>query len=305
MDFAEPNDRSMKNSRKAKLAPSEWGFMPGSTTAQVTYFGVFHMLKTRLIFKKRLIAFVLLAAVALASLPAISLGQGPGGGGTGGGGTGGTGGGGTGGTGGGGTGGGGAPGNDFNQQTLDLGEFEEIRRPRFAGVSRATAVHPYTRVGNSEAVQIQGNAATDAAGANGQGARTQNVQGAGNVGGMNQFNSPFGAFGGFSPFGFGGFGGQQAATPIRSTLSFNTTATSHLTAPTTQLLQAPVQNQALTSRIRSIPTLQNANVSVILTNRTAIVSGTVSSEEEKQRIGRVLKFEPGVSQVDNRLEVQQ
>ncbi|MDP1562253.1 MAG: BON domain-containing protein [Pirellulaceae bacterium] len=263
--------------------------------------------------KTRLIAFILMAAVALASLPAVSFGQGTGGGGTGGGGTGGggTGGGGTGGggTGGGGTGGGGggqAPGNDFNQQSLGIRgsdfEFDEIRAPRFAGATRATSIHPFTRVGNSEAVVIQGNA--DSA-AGGQPARTQNVQGAGNVGGMNQFNSPFGAFGGFNQFGFGGMGGSQPATPIRSTLSFNTAATSYLTAPTTQSLQTPVPSQALTARVRSIPTLQNSNVSVTLTNRTALVSGIVTSEEEKQRIGRLLKFEPGVSQVDNRLEVRE
>ncbi len=274
--------------------------------------------------KTRWFAFILTTLVALACLSEVSWGQGGGtggggtggggigGGGTGGGGTGGggTGGGGTGGGGTGGTGGGQAPGNDFNQQSLNLGgttyEFDDIRRPRFAGATRATAVHPFTRVGNSEAVLIQGNAAPQAGGT-GQAARTQNVQGAGNVGGMNQFNSPFGQFGGFSPFGgfgFGGFGAQQAA-PVRSTLSFNTAATSHLTAPTTQLLQVPVQSQVLVSRVRSIPTLQNSNVTVELLNRTAIVSGIVNSEEEKQRVARVLKLEPGVSQVDNRLQVRQ
>ena len=268
--------------------------------------------------KTRLFAVVLTAVIALVCIPATSFGQGigggTGGGGTGGGGTGGggTGGGGTGGggTGGGGTGGGQSPGNDFNQQSLELGgttyEFDDIRRPRFAGVSRATAVHPYTRVGNSEAVQIQGNADATGAAGGGQAARTQNVQGAGNVGGMNQFNSPFGQFGGFSPFGqfgFGGLGGQQAS-PVRSSLTFNTAPTSHLTAPTTQLLQSTVQNQTLVSRVRSIPTLQNSNVSVELVNRTAIVSGIVNSEEEKERVGRVLKLEPGVSKVENRLEVR-
>ncbi|MBL8892057.1 MAG: BON domain-containing protein [Planctomycetaceae bacterium] len=256
----------------------------------------------------------LLVMISLVGLPELTFGQGggTGGGGTGGGGTGGGGAGaGTGATTGGGGTGGGAPGNDFNQQSLDLGgdnyQFDDIRRPRFAGVSRETVVHPFTRVGNSEAVQTDGNSEASVGGAGGQAARTQNLQNTGNVGGMNQFNSPFGQFGGFSPFGqfgFGGLGAQQA-TPVRSSLSFNTTPTSHLTAPTTRSLQTPVRSQVLASRVRSIPSLQNSNVSVELVDRTAIVSGIVESEEEKQRITRVLKLEPGVSQVDNRAEVRQ
>lgn len=244
---------------------------------------------------------------------------GVGGGGTGGGGTGGggTGGGGTGGggTGGGGTGGAGGTGGQFNQQELTLGgndfRFDDIRRPRFAGVSRATAVHPYTRVGNSEALQLQDNTAEGAGGAAGGGANaTQaNSRTTGNVAGTNQFSSPFGQFGlggfggQFGAFGgFGGLGGQQ--TPVRSSLSFNTEPSSHLTAPTRQALQAPVLSQPLASRVRSIPGLQGTNVSVQILNRTAIVSGIVKTEEEKQRVARVLKLEPGISEVDNRLEIR-
>lgn len=292
----------------------------------VVHLGNDTMLNFGWLTRSRRLSLGLLVIVSLVSLPGITFGQGSGipgggiptGGNTGGGNTGGvnTGGGNTGGgnTGGGNTGGGGgggAPGNNFNQQTLDLGgsdfQFDDIRRPRFAGVSRETVVHPFTRVGNSEAIQTDGNSEASVGGAGGQAARTQNLQNTGNVGGMNQFNSPFGQFGGFSPFGqfgFGGFGSQNA-TPVRSSLTFNAAPTSHLTSPTTQSLQVPVRSQALVSRVRSIPSLQNSNVTVELVDRTAIVSGVVRSEEEKQRITRVLRLEPGVSQIDNRVEIQQ
>lgn len=251
------------------------------------------------------LAFLMVLAVGVATSTAFAQ--------TGGGGIGGGGGTGGGGTGGGGTGGGGggAPAGDFSQQELNLGgadfSFDDIRRPRFAGVSRATAVHPYTRVGNSEALQIEGNSANAAGGAGGAGgaAGTQaNTRPGGNVAGTNQFATPFGQFGGFGGQfgGFGGLGGQQ--TPVRSSLSFNTEATSHLTAPTRQALEVPVRSQPLVARVRSIPGLQSANVSVELLNRTAIVSGIVLTEEEKQRVTRVLKLESGVSEVDNRLEVR-
>lgn len=260
---------------------------------------------------------VLTVGVATSTAFAQTGGGGTGGGGTGGGGTGG---GGTGGTGGGtgGTGGtGGGPAGDFTQQELNLGgadfRFDDIRRPRFAGVSRSTVVHPFTRVGNSEALQIEGNSADAAGAAGGAGgaAGTQaNTRQGGNVAGTNQFATPFGQFGGFGGFGgqfggfggFGGLGGQQ--TPVRSSLSFNTEASSHLTAPTRQALEVPVRSQPLVARVRSIPGLQFANVSVELLNRTAIVSGIVLTEEEKQRVTRVLKLESGVSEVDNRLEVR-
>lgn len=260
-------------------------------------------------------------AIATVSIASSALGQTggggrpPGGGGTGGGGTGGVGGGGTGGGGTGGTGGGGAGGTNgqFNQQELTLGgndfRFDDIRRPRFAGVSRATAVHPYTRVGNSEALQLQDNTAAGAGGAGGAPTTQANSRTTGNVAGTNQFSSPFGQFGQFGLGGFGGqfggfgaLGGQQ--TPVRSSLSFNTEPSSHLTAPTRQALQAPVLSQPLASRVRSIPGLQGTNVSVQILNRTAIVSGIVKTEEEKQRVARVLKLEPGVSDVDNRLEIR-
>lgn len=204
-----------------------------------------------------------------------------------------------------------APGNDFDQQDLDLGgddyQFDDIRRPRFAGVSRETVVHPFTRVGNSEALQTDGNSDESVSATGGQTARTQNVQGTGSVNGTNQFNSPFGQFGGFNPFGQTGLGGAgvQSPTPVRSALTFNAAPTSHLTSPTTQSLQIPVRSEALLSRVRSIPSLQYSNVTVELVDRTAIVSGIVQSEEEKQRITRILRLEPGVSQIDNQAEVRQ
>jgi osmotically-inducible protein OsmY len=71
-----------------------------------------------------------------------------------------------------------------------------------------------------------------------------------------------------------------------------------------QALQTPIRSQPLVARVRSIPGLQASGVSVELMNRTAIVSGVVKSEEEKQRVGRVLKLEPGVSEVDNRLDIR-
>ncbi len=235
-----------------------------------------------------------------------------GGGGAGGGGTCGRGGGAGGGAGGGG-------GRDINLERLDLGgvnfEFENIRQARFAGATRADVVHPFTRIGNAEAQVRADNVAANAAAP--QVARTQtNVGQAGNVAGTNQFNSPFGQFGQFGGRGgfggFGGFGGNafgfQQQTPIRSNLTFNSASTSHLTAPTNRSVSAQspagmTVSQPLVSRVRSIPGLERRNIEVVMDGRTAVVSGVVSSEDESKRIGRILKLEPGVSSVENRLQV--
>jgi hypothetical protein len=256
------------------------------------------MLRTRTLLACVAVSLTIFGFASAASAQGIG-GGGTGGGGTGGGGTGG------GGTVGGGGGGGGAPGNQFNQQQLELGgtdfEFENIRQARFAGVSREAVVHPYTRVGQNTPILTQGNADT---GANtNTPARTQTTGGAaGNFNAFNQFNSPFGQIFGFGG-GFGGFGAQQA-TPVRSTLSFSSTASSHLTNPAVSGSQIPVvTNQALTSRIQSIPGLQSVRASVVLEDRIAVVSGMAQSEEEKSRITRLLRLEPGVSKVVNRMQV--
>jgi len=266
------------------------------------------MLKTRM-------ALFVMSLLAISASAATTCGQtGGGGGGTGGGGgIGGGGGAGGGGAGGGGAGGGGAggggAGGDFNQQQLSLGgndfEFANIRQVRFAGVSRTYAIHPFTRVGQNAPILTQGNVDGGATGAPARTTQANTTQ-AGGVTGFNAFNSPFGQFAQFGRGGFGGLGGfgAQQQAPVRSSLTFNPPPPPPGLAPAGQSVNSPISSPTLGARVRSIPGLANAEVNVSLLNRTAIVSGLVTSEEEKERIGRVLKLEPGVSEIDNRLQVQ-
>jgi hypothetical protein len=183
-------------------------------------------------------------------------------------------------------------------------EFANIRQVGFAGVTRSQIVHPYTRVGQNAPVLTQGNVDRGTTG-EAAGITQTNTNQAGGVTGFNAFNSPFGQFGFGGLGGFGGFGVQQQ-TPVRSSLTYAPTpipGPSGLAA-SRQPINAPIASPALAARVRSIPGLFNAQVDVSVMNRTAIVTGLVATEEEKARIGRVLKLEPGVSVVDNRVQVQ-
>jgi hypothetical protein len=204
----------------------------------------------------------------------------------------------------------GGAGGDFNQQQLSLGgndfEFANIRQTRrFVGVSRTYAIHPFTRVGQNAPILTQGNVDGGATGAPARTTQANTTQ-AGGVTGFNAFNSPFGQFAQFGRGGFGGLGGfgAQQQAPVRSSLTFNPPPPPPGLAPAGQSVNSPISSPTLGARVRSIPGLANAEVNVSLLNRTAIVSGLVTSEEEKERIGRVLKLEPGVSEIDNRLQVQ-
>jgi hypothetical protein len=63
-------------------------------------------------------------------------------------------------------------------------------------------------------------------------------------------------------------------------------------------------SQQFVTRLRNLPGLNvTENVSVTMEGRTAILTGTVGSENEKDLIGRLARLEPGISDVQNDLEV--
>lgn len=215
-------------------------------------------------------------------LPGVGL---PGGGVTGGGVTGGN----TGG-GGGGTSGGATPG------VLDSAQFEDIRREvRFVGVSLDTIVHPY-----SSALTIE----TDAEAIGGRAAAgTQTTANtAGGVTANSPFQSPF-EQALAQAFGFGG-ATNQAPAIIRSQVRFSRDET---LGPSYRLPNVQTINVARTSdannRLRSLPGMSGQNFQVQVQDKVTIVTGVVESEARKQQVERLLKLQPGVYKIENRLQV--
>jgi hypothetical protein len=68
---------------------------------------------------------------------------------------------------------------------------------------------------------------------------------------------------------------------------------------------APVTRaQNFEARLTNLPNLPSAkNITVSVSGRTAILTGSVGSEHEKDLLARLAKLEPGISDVQNDLEV--
>lgn len=68
---------------------------------------------------------------------------------------------------------------------------------------------------------------------------------------------------------------------------------------------APVTRaQNFEARLTNLPNLPSAkNITVSVSGRTAILTGSVGSEHEKELLARLAKLEPGISDVQNDLEV--
>lgn len=250
--------------------------------------------------------WVLIAVVILIS-PGLLAAQTTGGGATGGGNTGGgTNGGGI--TGGATTGGGGGadPNGDFQGQELDNKVFDDIRREvRFAGQTNDTIVHPYSSTlvleTNVDAIGGRDGSTTDTTAAR----TTTGTTGGANT---NAFQSPFGQLFG-NAFGFGGATQQQPAV-IRSRLSF--AKTELMGTPEGQGLAINtgqigiIRSSQVTSRMRLIPGLAQQDFQVQLgPDGTAVLVGTVENEARKNQIERLMKFEPGISKIENRLTTLQ
>ncbi len=198
------------------------------------------------------------------------------------------------------------PNGDFQGQALDQKAFDDIRREvRFAGQTNDTIVHPFSSTlvleTNVDAIGGRDGSTTDTSAAR----TTTGATGGANT---NGFQSPFGQMFG-NEFGFGGAAQQQPAV-IRSRLSFaktelmGTPAGQGLAISTGQIGIA--RSSAVTNRMRSIPGLGQQNFQIQLgPDGTAVLVGTVENDARKSQIERLLKFEPSISRIENRLTTLQ
>jgi len=220
----------------------------------------------------------------------VAFSQGTGGGGGVGGGTGGF------GTGGGNTGGGTA----FNTDGTNFGNGSTSGNSGNTGTGTGVAAgvngRKYTNVGAKTQTPITGNRryANIGAKTSGSGAGGIGATGAGGIGGLGG-----GAGLGTSSFGLNQFGTTTAsseATPsVRTRLSSGV-----VMVPSSQALsQGTVQQNAS----RSMAQTRFRGVGVTVTNSTTVIGGTVKNESDRRMAELLLRLEPGVSRVENRITV--
>ncbi len=164
------------------------------------------------------------------------------------------------------------------QGTANVELSTEVDTSAFDTIDRGSTVGGTTEVGfglGSEA---------------GGGARSTGGIGGGGLG-------AFGGLGGLGSLFGGGLGGSaQSSKPIirtriRSAIQID------------PIPPARVQ-QTATTRLRKLPSQRNlAGVNVQMFGRTAVVSGTVGTERDRRMTELLLRLEPGVSKVDNRVVV--
>lgn len=139
------------------------------------------------------------------------------------------------------------------------------------------------------------NAATGAARGGMGGGRFGGAGGFGGMGGLRGMGG-FGGMGGFNQFGGNQFGNQSQQLPAVRTRLISGVNT----------LPPPPRAVGATVNTR-LSSLQSngrfAGVGVRMEGRTAILVGRVASEEDKRIARLMVRLEPGVSQIDNRLEV--
>ena len=114
--------------------------------------------------------------------------------------------------------------------------------------------------------------------------------GFGGIGGL----GGLGGFGGLNSLFGGGLGGAQSSQPaIRTRLRSAIDA-----APIPpQRVQQTARN-----RIRTLPSsAQLSGVSVTIDGRTAVVTGVVNNERDRRMSELLMRLEPGVSRVENRV----
>ena len=119
--------------------------------------------------------------------------------------------------------------------------------------------------------------------------------GAGGIGGLGGLGGGLGALGNL--FGAFGQGGTQATRPV-----IRTRLRSAIAVP--PIPPARVQ-QVATYRFRSLPSQsqQLRGINVTMQGRTAVISGVVGNERDRRMSEMLMRLEPGVSRVDNRVVV--
>lgn len=119
---------------------------------------------------------------------------------------------------------------------------------------------------------------------------------AGGFAGGGGFNNRMGA--GFSPFG------AQNGFEVFRGGGLRTTWTMNFTTPKVEPAKVVAD---FNSSYRNLPVSQGSSQGhkIELVDTTAIVTGTVSTREEADRLINQLRLQPGVYKIDNRLEVRQ
>lgn len=121
--------------------------------------------------------------------------------------------------------------------------------------------------------------------------------GARGTGGFGGFGGGGGLGGLGSLFGFGGgnAGSQSTRPPIRTRLR------SAINVP---LTPPQVVQQVASRRLQTLPyQARMPGVNVTMQGKTAVISGVVSSERERRMSELLMRLEPGVRSVDNRVVV--
>ena len=232
--------------------------------------------------------------LAVSGLANVAFSQGAGGGGgTGGGGTGG------GGTGGGGTTGGGTGGTTFGNTGSTFGNNSNSSNNSNSGTGTgaATAINgrkytsvgakPQTATGNRRYTSVGAKAAGAAGGARG-------ATGAGGAGGL----------GGGAGLGTSSLGLNQPGTKTGST-DTNPTVRTRLSsgvavAPSFQA-SSPAMVQQNASR--SMAQTRFRGVGITVTDSATVIGGTVKNESDRRMAELLLRLEPGVSRIENRITV--
>lgn len=109
----------------------------------------------------------------------------------------------------------------------------------------------------------------------------------------------FGGFGGLG--GFGGFGGGFGNTGTTSQPAIRTRLRSAVEV--SPVPSAYVQARANRQLVRAPNRAGVDNVGVMMQDGTAIVTGTVTSERDRRMSELLMRLEPGVRRVDNRVIV--
>ncbi|MDV6032280.1 MAG: BON domain-containing protein [Phycisphaera sp. RhM] len=149
----------------------------------------------------------------------------------------------------------------------------------FEGIERGDSIGTATNQGFGVVAEAGGTAGRTAGGAGGGGF------GGGGLGGL------FGALG-------GAFGGQGTSTQkpiIRVRLR---SAIEVPPRPTTE-----IQQSARRTLNRLPPSSRIRGVNVTMDGRTAVLTGSVASEKDRRMSELLMRLEPGVNQVDNRVVV--
>ena len=168
------------------------------------------------------------------------------------------------------------------------------------GTTGAEGISNFGNLGGFDAGFGASGNAFSVGGANGTGNRTNNAFGGGQLGALGGFGLGLGGFG----FGGGGFGGglggfgqnQNQEPALRATVKIGF----EYAGP-----PATARAREINSRIARIPLPSGfEDVQVLVSGRTAVLRGRVSSADDISLLERLVRLEPGIDNVETQVNVQ-